>query len=222
MRKQVHLKKKSVKRGVLYKKISFIWALVVIPVVVLGLGFWLRDSYMASQGLLSARAASSIPPASQESIAKLEQLRDVSCEIYEQLVQDKIQEVCDAQGACERSPEKFRKNCVSRIPKAIEYCIQGNNKARGEILAAFNAMNDHLGLRVHYCRTNQIDCNFVAQRLGAPWITGSDLLQGTFAQAREAVKAEAKSLGRISPLPQYPMALYADMYARLQQGNVCL
>ncbi|OGZ44867.1 MAG: hypothetical protein A3J54_00385 [Candidatus Ryanbacteria bacterium RIFCSPHIGHO2_02_FULL_45_13b] len=153
-------------------------------------------------------------------------LRDVSCAAYDQLIQDRDNKTCIEHGACLRSPEKLRKMCEYRVPNMMKYCSTGKlNQARTEMINALHAMDDHIELRIHYCLTNQIDCNVVAQRLGEPWLTREDVGFSASKHSRSIIRDHVFEIGKKLPLQNsfeiYPLSIYASLYQRLQQQNVC-
>ncbi|OGZ44053.1 MAG: hypothetical protein A3J55_01325 [Candidatus Ryanbacteria bacterium RIFCSPHIGHO2_02_FULL_45_17b] len=154
------------------------------------------------------------------------QLRDMSCAAYDQLIEDRDNKTCIEHGACLRSPEKLRKMCDYRVPNMMKYCSMGKlNQARTEISNALHAMDDHIELRVHYCLTKQIDCEMVAQRLGEPWLTREDVGFSASKHSRSIVRDHVFEIGKKLPLQNpveiYPLTIYAALYQRLQQQNVC-
>lgn len=158
--------------------------------------------------------------------SEFEDLRSASCAAYNQLIEDRNNKTCIEHGACLRSPEKLRKMCEYRVPNMMKYCSTGKlSQARTEISNALHAMDDHIELRVHYCLTNQIDCAFVAKRLGGPWLTPEDVGFSGGKHNRSPIRDHVYQIGKNLPLqnpPQlYPLSIYASLHQRLQQQNVC-
>lgn len=152
----------------------------------------------------------------------LDGLLAASCALHAQLVNDKDEEMCIEEGACQRSPEKLRKMCAYRIPKTQEYCKTGKSaQAKIELTNASHAMRDHLGLRAFYCHKNQIDCNLVIDRLGSNWIPVNEFLTETADQSKKRLLNIVTTLPPQTQLEPTAISIASEIHRRVSTGNVC-
>lgn len=152
--------------------------------------------------------------------ASLFELLGASCNLHTLLVDDSSSPYCYEQGACDRSPEKLRKMCVFRIPTLITQCENNQlTQALNTLHGAIGAMEDHVGLRIKYCREGQIDCLLIQERLG--YISIEDMTSHFYFQdAKEYAWGVAANLNNVIVEP-LGISILGELYNRDSLINVC-
>lgn len=220
--------KKYEKENVFLSKVPFNTAMLVIALVAGFFSIWIgqekvvMQSQYASLALGSSSMGSVAMNAYVSGPVTLDELLAASCALHSQLVDDEEEELCTAEGACQRSPEKLRKMCVFRIPEAQAYCKAGKyNYARMELINARNAMRDHVNLRAFYCHTDQIDCELVIDRLGSKWVTTDEFPAKTFGETKDSLQSLVYSLPPQTRLEPTAISIYAELQRRVSTGRIC-